>query len=103
MNRTTTLPPFAFRITRDRLAEEFGDEPKLRTIALPSTDADAVLATDRAVRARVQDDDGVTYFEGKLSDPDHAEELLWGWAMPCYGCTRVQIRKGNGPWSTVLG
>jgi hypothetical protein len=50
-------------------------------------------------RFRLLDDDGEVYYEGRMSELDF--DPLDDYGMPNAGCTELQYREGNGPWTRM--
>lgn len=85
-------------ITRDVLAEEFGDEP--RAVGRRSVNApDSLDPKSLPFQFKMGDDDGTTYYVGRSS-----EELcapLYNFGAGYAGCTWIAYRRGNEPWEQV--
>jgi hypothetical protein len=95
----------AWVITRDYFAEE--DEKEGRphppmthhnTVGLCSRNFKPVLALP--VRFRLSDDDGEVLAEGRMG-ADAGFEPLDQLGTDNWGCTTLEYRKGNGPWTQL--
>jgi hypothetical protein len=103
----------AWKIDRDLLAEEFGDEPQLAEGPSDRSESAAhtLNTTNLGYRFRLLDDDGEVYYIGRTmfrtvkngvqTTPTNAEAEevfgpLWDFGEPNAGCTEIQYWLGRG-------
>jgi hypothetical protein len=100
----------AWVITRDHLWTDPGDTSREGktwvsrfgfTRVVPTPHTVRVLAEALPLQFRLLDDDGELYYTGRCTGPIAAEHAL-EWAMADAGAVRVDTRKGNGPWETLI-
>lgn len=100
------MSDYAWIITRDHLAEEFGDMENEVGITGPRAAPDDLLALVKADQGHVfylYDDDGIKYYTGRLitsgdmDDEDHCYAPLRDFGMPNAGCTEVRWH-GHKEW-----
>jgi hypothetical protein len=100
----------AWVITRDHLWTDPGDPSREGKTWVSRFGFTRVVSTPHAVRAlaevlplqfRLLDDDGELYYAGRCTGPTAAERAL-DWAMADAGAVRLETRKGNGPWETLI-